>query len=207
MERTDIDELHYITHVDNIPSIMERGILSRHRVGRLQVVHPVSVADPEVLRRRAERWIPKGLRLNRYVNLFFNARNAMLFKLIRNPDAANRVNPENLAILRVHSSILDLPDVVITEINAAADVAPRWYKVEEGLARLDEEEIFTEWWTGNRELMQRMMAEVLVPNLVPTGYLAGAYVVSEEAGRSLSQCTELPVTVRPYLYFRGPKDD
>ena len=205
MERADIAELHYITHVDNVPSIMRRGILSRYRVGRMLNTHAASIADPDILDRRASRFIPYGHQkksLDRYANLFFNARNAMLYRRINDYDSDRRVAPESLAILRVDTSVLNLPGVVITEINAAADVAPRWYTVEEGLVRLDRSDMFATYWADHNH-KQRMMAEVLVPNQVPKDYLVGTYLVSKAAVHSVSWPDRLPITVNPYLFFGG----
>lgn len=208
MERADVAELHYITHVDNVPSMMERGILSRHRVSRMRDIDPLSVANPDILDRRATRYIPQGHQrtLDRYANLFFNARNAMLYRIINDYDIGRRVPPECLAILRIASSVLDMPGVVITEINAAAGVEPRWYTVEEGLVRLDHSEIFAEYWNGY-DHKQRMMAEVLVPDRVPSSYLIGIYLVSEPASATTPWFGTLPVNVNPYLFFKGGPDD
>ena len=205
MERADIADLHYITHVDNVPSIMQRGILSRYQVSRMPGTQPMSIADPRILERRSRRYIPRGHRrisLDRYANLFFNARNAMLYRRINDYDAEERVEPESLAIVRVATAVLDLPGVVITEINAAAGVEPRWHTVEEGLGRLVHDEIFARYWEdhGHR---QRMMAEVLVPDRVPPQYLVGTYSASEAASRSVSWSRMLPVTVSPYHFFKG----
>lgn len=205
MERADIAELHYITHVENVPSVMKRGILSRYRVSRVPGTKPTSIADPDILERRAGRYIPSGHRrtsLDRYANLFFNARNAMLYRRINDYDTKERVVPESLAILRVAGSVLDLPGVVITEMNAAAGVEPRWYTVDEGLRRLDHDEIFARYWEGHSH-MQRMMAEVLVPDRVPTRYLIGIYMVSRAASKSVPWSAHLPVTVSAYHFFKG----
>lgn len=51
MEHSRIQELHYITDMANVASILERGILS-NRLARRVVGH-VSVADADVQARRA----------------------------------------------------------------------------------------------------------------------------------------------------------
>ena len=205
MERAGIAELHHITHVDNVPSVIQRGILSRYQVIRMLGDQPTSIADPKVLDRRASRYIPRGYRrtsLDRYANLYFNARNAMLYRRLNDYNSEKSVVPESLAILRVSLSVLDLSGVVITEINAAAGVEPRWYTVEEGLGRLDHDDIFARYW-DDRSHMQRMMADVLVPDRVPPQYLVGTYLVSESASRNVSWSRVLPVTVSPYHFFKG----
>ena len=200
MNREDVTELHYIAPMANLESIMRRGILSNAKARRYK--HE-SIADAEVQSRRAKRKIPGGLKLHEYANLYFNARNAMLYRITHYPIEAPAAE---LAVLRVDSSVLDLPGVVLTDLNAAADISPRWHPVETGLAVLDKEELFAERWTDSERNKQRMMAELLVPWQVPARYVTGAYVVSEEAAADLPPAaSRLDVKVHPYVFFRGPK--
>ena len=196
MDRADITELHYISHVDNVPSIMSQGILSRYWVGQ-NGVESVSLADADIVARRADRSIPGSYRLDQYANLFFNARNAMLFRLTCSTLS------RNLAVLRIRSAVLDLPGVVVTEINAAAGSEPLWHGPGEGLTRLDRDVVFAESWQDSDEVKRRMMAEVLVPGGVPASYLFGAYMVSDWAARQVPWARMLPVTVNRYLFFVG----
>src|SRR2546425_4346574 len=69
-------ELHYITPMENVPSILAQGILSHRRAGKLR--HQ-SIAMPEVQARRAGRIVPGGRPLHDYVNLYICARNPMLY--------------------------------------------------------------------------------------------------------------------------------
>jgi len=208
MRRDDIQELHYMTAVVNVPSIVRAGILS-HEASK-HTPH-VSIASEEVQARRATRTIPGGLRLHQYANLYFNARNSMLFRRLRDYDANERVPAEEIAILRVAVDVLDRRGVVITDINAAADEEPRWHSVEEGLPLLDKTTIYapswnhSDYWDKVRR-MQQMMAEVLVPHRVEPEYLLGAYAVSEAAASVLSGLSPtLEVVVQPYMYFEGPR--
>ena len=68
---SDVKELHYITPIENLPSILKYGILSHRRVEKLD--HK-SVAMADVQARRAAVRIPGGRPLHEYANLYFNAR-------------------------------------------------------------------------------------------------------------------------------------
>ncbi|CAN5489666.1 hypothetical protein BH24ACT7_BH24ACT7_19680 [soil metagenome] len=198
VRRDEVGELHYMTHVDNLTSILRQGLLSHAACA--QVPHR-SVASPEVQARRARRSIPGGLQLHEYVNLYFNARNAMLFRVLR---AAKRVPAAEMTILRVAPVVLDLAGVVVTDINAAADIAPRWRPVTEGLAALDPVVIYAEFWSD--QTRQRMMAEALIPHRVDPSDIVGAYTVSEAAAANLSDLAPtLAVEVKPYMFFLGPQ--
>lgn len=205
MQRDEIKELHYITHIDNVPSILHRGILSHHAAQRLP--HK-TVDDEEVQARRAERVIPDRLRLHQYANLFFCARNAMLYAITHRMG----ISREDLAILQIAPTVLDLPDVVITEINAAASIKPRWRTAAGGLPKLDAEKIYAHSWNlpdpnEKGELLQHMMAEALVPRRVHPEHITGAYVVSQAVADNLSQSapTLENIMVLPYIFFRGPR--
>src|SRR5438105_554512 len=96
MDRARVRELHYITHFANVPSILQRGILSHRRADKLP--HH-SVADAEVQARRAAVRMPGGTPLHRYACLYLDARNAMLYRLLGSAP---------LAVLAVDSRVLDL---------------------------------------------------------------------------------------------------
>lgn len=206
MERTDVAELHYIAHIDNLDSILDHGILSRYRAKRLLGGSMKSIANPEILARRDNRRIPGGLPLNRYANLFFNARNAMLYSMPLKQGIPFR----NITVLRVDPSILYLPGIVITDINAAAEESPSWHTVEEGLSLIDKEELFAEYWTHDNPMeeryhRQRMMAEVLVPDVVPPKYILGTYLHSDHNLTPLSKYERLDLAVFKYIFFLGKR--
>lgn len=230
MHRDEIKELQYITHIDNIPSILCLGILSHKKA---QCVVPKTVSDEEVQARRANRIIPNGLPLHQYANLYFCARNAMLYTITHQNDPCKSIQSEtsplfpeyaiphqsvipceDLAVIRIAPAVLDRPNVIITEINAAADIEPRWHAVAKGLPKLDAEKIYADSWDHedpceNRRLKQKMMAEVLVPHKVHPKYISGAYVVSQAVANNLSQSapTLKNVMVLPYMFFQGARPE
>jgi len=76
MDRNDLTELHYITKIRNVPSIMTKGILSHKQSKKID--HN-SVAMEEIQERREKKIVPGGRPLHEYVNLYFHARNPMLY--------------------------------------------------------------------------------------------------------------------------------
>jgi len=110
MDRDKVAELHYITSIENLASILERGILSHNRAARLK--HR-SVALEDVQDRRRAKSVLGGSALHSYANLYFHARNPMMFSLTR-----ERSN--DLVVPRVSEAVLDLPDTVVTDGNAAS---------------------------------------------------------------------------------------
>lgn len=97
MQRNEIVEFHYITPIANLPSIFEHGILSNSRAARL--AHD-SVASEEVQARRRKQ-LPGGRRLHEYANLYFHARNPMLF--------LRKDLHQTVCVLRIAPDVLDIP--------------------------------------------------------------------------------------------------
>jgi hypothetical protein len=107
-----VTELHCIMPMANIASVLQLGILSYERAAKLP--HH-SVALQPVQERRDQKQVPGGLKLHHYANLYFHARNPMLYK--RLGEAAT------LCVLQVSVDIFGLPGVVITDCNAASGYA------------------------------------------------------------------------------------
>ena len=176
MDRRDISELHYITPITNVPSILEHGILAHNRAARLR--HR-SVAMPEMQQRRQDKPIPgTNKRLHDYANLYFDAHNPMLSKL--------RQRNGEICILRIDPAVLDLPGVIITDRNAVSKYV-RFYPVTEGLKAIDKEILFSQYWTHRQDQYEEWAhksakcAEVLVPDQVGPGYIRGAYLAHRQA--------------------------
>jgi hypothetical protein len=149
--------------------------------------------------RRDHKQVPGGLRLHQYANLYFHARNPMLFK--RKDDAAK------LCVLRVSVDVLQEQGTVVTDCNAASDyvrfLAPSQWML------LNFDDIYALDWRHPGDLTRyyqhksRKCAEVLVPHLVQASFVTGAYVVDASARARLATLGfPLPILVDPLLFFR-----
>jgi len=190
-----VSEFHCIMPIENIPSVLKHGILSYERAARLE--HH-SVAMQEVQDRRDQKPVPGGLKLHQYANLYFHARNPMLYK--RKDEA------ETLCVLRVSTKVCDLKGVVLTDCNASSDYVrflhPSQWKL------LDFDDIYATDWrhpgdpAAYYRHRSRKCAEVLVPHLVEPRLLVGTYVVDQAAAQRLAgHGFPLPVTVDRVLFF------
>ena len=191
-----VTELHCIMPIANIPSVMERGVLSHERAASVQ---HLSVALQPVQDRRDKKHVPGGLRLHQYANLYFHARNPMMFK--------RRDEAPNLCVLRISTTILERDGTVISDQNAASDYVrflhPRQWQL------LDFDAIYAMDWRhpGNPAAYYRhssqKCAEVLVPQQVDTQFITGAYVIDDAARERLEAFgLALPVAANPVLFFR-----
>jgi hypothetical protein len=196
MKPSDLHELHYITPIQNVPSIMNHGILCHQKPRQL---NHASIAMQEVQDIRSRKRVPGGLPLHAYVNLYFCARNPMMRK---------RAHQHlSLCVLQVGMGVLELPNVVIADGNAASDYTAFWLPPL-GLERVDLDLVFAEWWTDSNQIQQWhkarvKCAEILVPDRVDSRFIQGGYVSCQETQKLLEDTGfGLPVTVDPKLFFQ-----
>lgn len=196
MERRDLAELHYITPISNLPTILNLGILS-HNLAK--PVDHQSVAMSEIQDRRENILVPGGRKLHDYVNLYICARNPMMYKL--------KVFFKKLCVLRVCPGVMDQPQVVITDGNASSDYV-RFSEAPKGLAIVDRDLTFADDWR-DPDLIQYFRkksakcAEVLVPDKVEPKYIIGAYVACREVEAVLKdQIISVDIVLNSYLFFR-----
>ncbi len=196
MNLSDINELYYIMHINNVPSIIQKGIVSRNKARRDRISnHDISMIS--VQDRRSGKKIPGTKReLHDYANLYFDAHNPML--------SARRSRNNEICVLRVNNAILDLDGVIVTDKNAAKEC---WFKpVDEGLPLLDANEVFAQFWLHDDFFEQVRLkgvkcAEVLVPDCVASSYISGAYVANNVALNSFRKISDLPVRIKNGLFF------
>ena len=191
-----VTEFHCIMPMENIPSVMAHGLLSYERTAKL--LHK-SVAMQPVQDRRDVKRVPGGLMLHHYANLYFHARNPMMFS--RQDEAAH------LCVLRVSVEVAELDGVVFADRNASSDwvrfLHPSQWRV------LDFDSIYSLDWRHPDKFeyfarKSKKCAEVLAPNKVETRFLTGAYVVGQDAATRLiaKHGFSLPVTVNSQLFFK-----
>jgi hypothetical protein len=142
VDRADVNELYYITPIANVPSILQRGILSNTLASRL--AHR-SVAMPEIQDRRTNKRIPGAGHLHDYANLYFDAHNPMLSKVRQHNDI--------ICVLGVNARILDVPEVIVADHNASSDYV-RFYPVTLGLAVIDKDMLFARYWTHPDDIIK-----------------------------------------------------
>jgi len=196
LKRTDITELHYITPIANVPSIIKYGILS-HKLSQ-KLPHD-SLAMEEIQSKRKNKQIPSARKLHEYANLYFDAHNPMLSK--------RRNQNDQICILRVNPSVLDLPDVIISDQNASSNYV-RFFPVAKGLSTLDKDKIFATFWIHPDNQFKEWAhksaknAEVLVPDSVEPKYILGAYVANQTALQAFQRLNiKLTVLIKSDIFF------
>jgi len=202
VDASRVREFHYITPTSNLQSIMTHGLLSNHLVARLP---HASVANQSIQdTQRSGKRIPNGLLLHDYVNLYFDARNAMMFILCK--------SHSDLVVLRIEAQVMNTRDAVVSDRNAAAGAAA-FYPSPAGLQYLDEERVYAESWfqgpDGSRydewekyDRKQQRQAELLVPHRVEAQSIKGMYVRYRRMVSSCGEmCPTLAIEVNKYVFF------
>ena len=191
------EKLYFITPIENIPSIMEHGILSYKKANKLPNSHG-SVALQPVQEKRDKISVPNGRLLHEYANVYFNPRNAMMY--------LRKDLVDTLCVVVVSAKILRIPDVVISDMNAAALYAR--FKTPDELGTLDFGAIYAKNWNHQdpelKAAHKRLMcAEVLVPDRVPPEAILSVYVGNDAAQKALV-VTGFPsekIKMKPYFFF------
>jgi hypothetical protein len=178
----EIIELHYIVPMKNVSSILEHGILSHNRAAAL--IHD-DISMHVIQDRRAKKQVPGGLLLHDYVNLYFNGRNKMMAK--------RRPEHDRICVLRISPAVLNVPGAVISDQNASSDWA-LFLASPAGLQKLHSEEVFVRSWKFPNDQIREwrlgslVCAELLIPHVVDSKLIIGAYVLD---GAALARFTNL----------------
>lgn len=199
MARFRFRNLYYITHIDNLPSIVNRGILAHEIVERDHIPF-TPLYDSQIVSNRKSIMTPDHRSLWEFANLYFQPRNAMLYRVV------NEKGVEHIAIVAVRRDVLDRNDVYITTGNAA-------HSQSEILERNQGRKVISkmqdilenEWWNREDGSLRKMMAECLVPDQISPDLIEGIYVASDvvrDRVKSMLPSANVSVIPNPKMFFQ-----
>ena len=179
--------------IKNIPSVLRHGILSNNRAANLNHHSVASL----VIQTRRNKKIPGGTFLHDYANLYFHARNPMMYSLLTKSE---------VCVLRVSDEVFSIPATIVTDRNAACDFV-RYYPVSE-IDQLDFDLIYAQDWRCPNNPMEYFRrktaksAEVLVRDRVPPELIIGAYVKNNNARVGLvEQGFDREIVINSDIFF------
>jgi len=198
MKKPQVKGLYYITHVDNIPSILKQGILSHALVER-QKIKFTPIYDVQIVTNRQKRQVPSGKSLWDFANVYFQPRNPMLYRVIQR-------QKNDVAILRISPKILNISGAYISTGNAASgpsEILP----AKDGLDSIFQiwNIINNEWWKEEDGSKRQIMAECLIPDMIPAEYIDTAYVANHTVADKVKQSipsSAISVIPEPYMFFQ-----
>ncbi len=171
MQMTGKTGFYNIMPISNLESVLKKGILSYDRVKGMP--HS-SVAMSEIQSRRNNVIVPNGMKLHKYANVYFDARNPMMYKR----------KDDDICVLKISSSILDLPNVVVADRNASSDYV-RFDEPQRALDILNFNLIYAEYWGCDEDYFEYAKrksikcAEILVPQYIAPEFIVAVAVRSE----------------------------
>jgi hypothetical protein len=173
--KVDIKCLFYITHVENVPSILANGILS-HKLVEAQSIPFTPIYDAGIVSNRKDKATPERGSLWDYANLYFQPRNPTMYRVV------HERTTKNLAVVGVKPSVLQLPHVMIADGNAANNPT-RFFSPSQGIKVIEGQWpiIQAEYWNDLDGSKRKIMAECLVPDYIPPDYIHTIFVADHEA--------------------------
>lgn len=149
-----IDAIYHMTHIENLFSILQSGLLS-HANGLTKR----DISNHSVNSRRHRREPVYGNSIHSYVPFYFNPKNAMLY--------VRKELQNDIVILSFDRNLILEDGSLFTDGNASAD-ATRFSNNLNDLSMINWNCIRDERWTHYPDGKRERMAEVLVPNRVST---------------------------------------
>lgn len=198
MRYPDVRSLYYITHIDNVCSILERGILSHKKIEEEQIPS-TPIYDSEIVNNRKERLTPANVSLWEYANSYFQARNPMLYRVI------NEKDKNDIVIIGVSGEVIEKQGRVFVTTGNAANNDTEIFSLKEGYSKIPWKILKSEYWNNSDGSKRRIMAECLVPESINSKYIDTVYVASPSVAEKLKAQTKhfnVEVVPEPNLFFQ-----
>jgi O-acetyl-ADP-ribose deacetylase (regulator of RNase III) len=198
-KKAEISSLFYITHVENLPSILTRGILSHSQIEAMGIPY-TPIYDTDIVSNRKLKTTPVGRSLWDYANVYLQPRNPMMYRVV------HEKTRKNLAVVAVKPDVLNGPGALLTDGNAA-NGPTGFYPVPDGLKVIENQwsVIQAEYWRSDDGSKRKIMAECLVPDMIPAENIHSVYVADQETKKRADELVGLSrvhVVPEPYMFFQ-----
>ena len=200
-----IESLYYITHIDNLPSIFEQGVLSCERMEAMDAQFVSMFRGKTGNKNNTSKRLKikpqnNGKSLSNYASLLFQPRNPMMYRAIF------ETGEDKIAILEIDSAVLNEPGLFIADGNAV-DELTQFYPGSQGLKELQQQwkVIQNEWWKKCDGSKRKIMAECLVPDCVKPEYIRSVIVAKDESKNWVSGIVDNPrllIACQPNMFFQ-----
>ena len=177
-----IKELYYITHKNNIPSILKLGILS-HNLMLQKKIHFTPIYDKSIVNNRKAINTPEGKSLWEYANVYFQVRNPMLYRVLLEK------SEKDIAVIAISPAILSHQENYFSDGNAASR-ATTIMSIKEGkdhLPKMLRNDLRLKYWSERDGSKRRIMAECLVPDSLPPFYIKSIFVSDHDLAENLKK--------------------
>ena len=172
LSRISFGGLFYITHINNIQSILQLGILSHNKAHQNGFVN-IDISNQQVNERRNRIEPTLGGNVHDFAPLFINPKNPTFYYWCK------RENLNNLVLLRINPHILLADNVAFSDGNAAVK-STLFYKNIEDFNKLNWTIIQDNYWTQYPDGKRIKCSEVLVQDAIPIYYINNLFVYSQD---------------------------
>lgn len=184
------DELYHFTHITNLRGIREHGLLSQ-RAMALRGLRAVDISDPDVQRWRDRPEPIFGCPIHEYVPLYFNPKNAMLYK--------RRELRMELVILAVPLVKAQEHVYIFTDGNAASGSTV--FSLDMETSKTSDAVLKAGYWSELPDGKRRRCAEVLVHEQVPMADITHAYCRCTATCAAAQAILDCPVTIDASMFY------
>lgn len=162
-EKYQVWVAHHMTHMDNLPSILQAKELRSYNLMRGHSYR--NLANEDVQAGRAAVVVSSSNRpLHDYVPLYLGFKTPMV--------AINQAHNEDLLFLRFSLDILAFPGTVVSDGNARSNASKFYlFSGPDTFSNLDIAAIRSVKYARNPELKRKKQAEVLIPNRLPVSQM------------------------------------
>jgi len=167
-------------------------------------VQTTPIYDKAIVSDRHSKQVEGGKNLWDYANLYFQARNPMLYRVVREKSV------NDIVVLEIRQDIRNTPGAFVSDGNAAS-VQTRFRascRVGESFYDKLREDIFREWWSDLDGSKRRIMSECLVPERVPPDYIQTIFTANLEVSDKLSRMAPscgVPIVPNADMFFQPTK--
>ena len=210
-------DLFFITHVDNLESILKKGILSPNNVDKLGI-QPKKIGNESIVNARKHITIPTvgGKNLVDYAHVYFNPKNAFLYSVLEEEKKQLKklglYTHTKIVIIELTCNVSDT-EIYITNKNAATEDFEAvsgldYYKI---IPSIEEDTLpIGRGWSRQpgwaNESRAKVMAECLVPDKIPPEHFESIHVYNSDMKEKIQPSLpepKLKIIVDPSMFFDG----
>ena len=199
------ENFYYITHIDNLRSILKRGILSPKSI-EAEKGQGMSMFTKETDKKNniksKSKTVPEICEKISCITRICSFSHATQCCIELSLTGVQK----NLLFWRLLTKFLGQPGVVITDGNATNEITQFYVPSKKTkISRQQRTIIKNEWWKECDGSKRKIMAECLVPDRVKPEYIRSVIVVDDKITnqvRGLVDNLQLPVIPQPHLFFQ-----
>lgn len=199
--------LFRMTHLENIPHILKKGIT--HISSPNNNPEYKSIGDGGLISNRAAFDLPNGKKLGDYIPFYFGGRMPMLYVIQKGYNGVIAIRPENIVYCVTSISLIQEHKLnfVFTNGHAVDSFSELFYPNDVMNIHniVDFKAVTAQYWKneGDLDLKRRKEAEFLVENDIPPSAIGIFIVYNENAKQRLLQMgvEENKVKVKNAYYF------